>query len=108
MKEKILKTKNVTIDDLAVMVAKGFDGMRDEMNGRFDKVEERLGNVEERLGNVEEKLGKVEEKLGKVEDNLNTTRMDVLGIGDKFVSRHDFNQHLIRFDLLEQKVKTKK
>ena len=32
---------------------------------------------------------------------------DVLGIGDKFVSKHDFNQHLIRFELLEQKVKAK-
>ena len=34
--------KNITLDDLAVMVAKGFDGV----NGRLDKVEGRLDKVE--------------------------------------------------------------
>ncbi|MFZ2832198.1 MAG: hypothetical protein WAZ40_03535 [Minisyncoccia bacterium] len=79
-----------TIDNLAIMVARGFEGI----DKRFDKVEDRLGEVEERLERVEE--------------NLNTTRMDVLGIGDKFVSKQEFSQHLIRFSLLEQKVKAKK
>lgn len=78
--------KKVTMDDLAGMVAKGFE----RVDERFDKVEDRLG--------------KVEDKLGKVEENLATTRMDVLGIGDRFVSKHEFNQHLIRFSLLEEKV----
>ncbi len=34
--------KNVTIDDLAMMVSKGFD----EMGTRFDMVEERLDRIE--------------------------------------------------------------
>lgn len=105
---KKVKAGKITIDDLAVMVAKGFDGVREEMNEHFNKVENRLGKVEDRLEKVEDRLGKVEDRLEKVEDNLSTTRMDVLGIGDKFVSKHEFNQHLIRFDLLEQKVKTKR
>lgn len=101
---KKVATKNVTmedlsntIDNLAIMVARGFEGI----DKRFDKVEERLEGVEDRLE-------KVEVKLERVEDNLNTTRMDVLGIGDKFVSKQEFSQHLIRFSLLEQKVKAKK
>ena len=93
---KKVVTKKVTIDDLAGMVAHGFESVHNE-----------IGEVKEKLGDVEKRLGKVEDRLEKVEDNLNTTRMDVLGIGDKFVSKHDFNQHLIRFELLEQKVKAK-
>lgn len=41
--------KNVTMDDLAVMVAEGFEGV----NGRLDKVEGRLDKVEGRLGKLE-------------------------------------------------------
>lgn len=83
---KKVTIKKVTIDDLAIMVANGFDGVRDEMNKRFNKVEKDISDVKE---------------------NLATTRMDVLGIGDRFVSKHEFSQHLIRFQLLEQKVKGK-
>jgi len=100
---KKVVTKKVTIDDLAGMVAHGFESVHNEIG----EVKEKLGDVEKRLGKVEDRLEKVEDRLEKVEDNLNTTRMDVLGIGDKFVSKHDFNQHLIRFELLEQKVKAK-
>jgi len=94
---KKVATKKVTIDDLAGMVARGFESVHNE-----------IGEVKKRLGNVEKEIGEVKVKLTKVEENLNTTRMDVLGIGDKFVSKHDFNQHLVRFDLLEQKVKARK
>ncbi|MBI5799040.1 MAG: hypothetical protein HZB10_03870 [Candidatus Yonathbacteria bacterium] len=95
MKKEV--TKKVTIDDLAVMiaegreetnelarmVAKGFDGMREEMNGRFDKVEKEVAEVKE---------------------NLAGTRRDVLEIGDRFVPRYEFHNLLVRFDRLEQKV----
>lgn len=41
--------KNVTMDDLAVMVATGFNGVNDQfqgVNNRLDKVEGRLGKIE--------------------------------------------------------------
>lgn len=43
-----MKKKNVTIDDLARMVQKGFleTAKRDEVNKRFDKVEDRLERIE--------------------------------------------------------------
>lgn len=41
--------KNVTLDDLAVMVAEGFN----DVSGRLDKVEGRLETVESRLDKVE-------------------------------------------------------
>lgn len=82
----------ITIDGLAVMVAKG-----------FDRVEDRIGNVEKRLGGVEERLGGVEERLGNVEESLKVTRRDILNIGDRFVPRFEFDNLLIRVGKLEQK-----
>ena len=78
------------INSLATMVAKGFD----RVDKRFDKVDDRFN--------------KVEKDIIELNENLATTRMDVLGIGDKFVSKHEFSQHLTRFSLLEQMVKAKK
>jgi len=58
-----MKKKNVTIDDLAVMVQKGFDGVHLEMNNsfglvdkRFDKVEGRLMKLEIRMDNLESEV----------------------------------------------------
>ncbi len=55
------KTKKITIDDLAIMVANGFssmeerldfkiDGLRDEMNERFDQVDKRFDRIEDQHG----------------------------------------------------------
>jgi len=91
MKKEV--TKKVTIDDLAVMVANG-----------FDRVESSLEKVEDRLGNVESRLGEVEKDIIEVKENLAGTRRDVLEIGDRFVQRYEFHDLLVRFDRLEQKV----
>lgn len=46
-----MKKKNVTIDDLARMVAKGFEetAKKREVDRRFDKVEDRLESIEKLL-----------------------------------------------------------
>lgn len=43
--------KNVTIDDLAMMVQKGFEetAKKDETNSRLDKIEDRLETIEKLL-----------------------------------------------------------
>lgn len=83
------KKKETTIDNLAVMVAKG-----------FNEVNIKIGGLDGRMGNLEN-------KMGNLEDNLSATRRDVLEIGDRFVPRYEFHDLLIRFDKLEQKVKGK-
>lgn len=106
------KVRKATIDDLAALMVKGFS----DVNKKIDKevndlatiVAKGFERVDKRFDAVEKKLGGVEKEISEVKENLNTTRMDVLGIGDRFVSKHEFSQHLIRFDLLERKVKTKK
>ena len=50
-----MRRKNVTIDDLARMVKKGFDetAKMAEVNTRFDEVDERFDKVEIRLDRIE-------------------------------------------------------
>lgn len=75
------------------MVAKGFDGV----DGRFDTVGSRLDVIDGRLDSVEEKIKEVHE-------DVKSARRDLLDIGDRFVPRYEFDNLLIRFSRLEQKV----
>lgn len=86
-----------TIDNLAIMVAKG-----------FDSVEKKFDEVNNRIGKVEKEIGEVKNDIAEVKENLVATRRDVLEIGDRFVPRYEFHDLLICFDKLEQKVNTKK
>jgi len=47
--------KNITIDDLAIMVQDGFRGTakKDEVNIRFDQVNIRFDQIENRLDRIE-------------------------------------------------------
>lgn len=96
MKKVLGKKKETTINNLAVMVAKGFDGVHKE-----------IGEVKNRIKKVDGRLGDVEGRLGNVEENLKATRQDVLNLGDRFVPRYEFDDFRIRFNRLEQKVKGK-
>lgn len=93
--KKITKKAKITTDDLAIMVAKGFDGI----DKRFDGVDSRLDKVENRLD-------KVEEKVEKLDNNIQATRRDVLNMGDKFVSYYTFDQLANRVNILENEKKS--
>mgnify|MGYP006958839104 CR=1 FL=1 len=76
----------MTIEDLALMVAK-----------RFDTIEESMITKDESS-----------KSFAEVEKSLNKIRMDMLDIGDKFVSNYRFEELVSRFNILEAKVKGKK
>lgn len=90
-----------TIDNLAIMVAGGFERVYKEMDNRFDKVEKDIAEVKK-------DISEVKKDVAEVKENLSATRRDVLEIGDRFVPRYEFHDLLIRFDKLEQQVKAKK
>lgn len=48
--------KNTTIDQLAVMINKGFDGIHEEMDKRFTRVDTRLTHLEIRMDHVEHEI----------------------------------------------------
>ncbi len=65
MKMKKVKKSEITIDDLAVMVSRGFEntttkqdlsGLKEEMNERFDNVDIRLQKIDGRLDHIEHHL----------------------------------------------------
>jgi len=90
-----------TVDNLAISMAKGFQGMEEKFDKRFDSVEGRLTKVEDKLDKVENKLTKVEGKAGILQEVLRVTRQDVLNLGDKFVSYKQFDHLTLRVSTLE-------
>ena len=71
------KTKKVTIDGLAIMVAEGFE--------RIDK--------------------RLDKDFAEVKEDVKDVRRDILNLGDKFVSYHTFDLLAHRVKVLEQKKK---
>lgn len=73
-------SSEVTNEELARMIAKGFEGTptKQGMNARFDEVNQRLDKVDERLEHIEKflledhrrRIEKLEEKVQKLEDLL--------------------------------------
>lgn len=90
MKKALAKNKKVTIDDLAIMVARGFES--------FDK----------KFTEVKKDIGEVKDKIGKVEEDIAVVRGDILTVGDRFVLKYEFYDLSTRVGLLEQKKKTKR
>lgn len=67
------KNHEITIDQLAIMVAKGFENIEKRFDGvgkRFDKVDERLDDLDYRLskieGNHERRIDILEERMATV------------------------------------------
>jgi hypothetical protein len=61
-----MEEKKITIDDLAVMIKKGFDetAKQTDVDKRFDKIETRLDRIEETLlKNHEARIKRLEDAL---------------------------------------------
>ncbi len=80
--------KNITLDDLALMVARGFNDVTSGMATKDDLVV-----VNARLNNLEKGQQKIHN--------------DILNIGDKFVPRYEFDTLLMRVSRLEKKLSGK-
>jgi len=65
-----MENKNITIDDLAGMVQKGFEetAKKDEVNERFDKIEDRLESIEKLI------LADHKRRIEKLEDEVKELR----------------------------------
>ena len=61
------KKSTVTIDDLAIMVAKGFDHVENKMDVKFEAVNKRLDDIDFRLGKIESNH---ERRLDILEDKM--------------------------------------
>lgn len=74
-----------TIDNLAIMTQNGFSSFE----RRFDKVDERFSRVEECLGNIE--------------SGQRRMNQDILNLGEKYITRREFDGWAMRVINLEKK-----
>ena len=102
--KKTASNKKTTIDDLAIMVAKGFEDVRKELRSEISSVKSELKSE---INEVKSEINEVKSEINEVKENLRITRNDVLNIGDKFVSYHTFDQLASRVNTLEKKAKIK-
>lgn len=58
--------KKTTIDDLAVMVARGFS----EMDERFERVYKRFDGVDKRFDRIESRLDRLEKRIERIEADI--------------------------------------
>jgi hypothetical protein len=68
-----MKKKNITIDDLAVMVQKGFEetAKKTEISKRFDVIEDRLDSIEKMiLSDYKRRIEKLEMRVEELRDAL--------------------------------------
>ena len=96
---ELMVKKKTTIDDLAIMVKRGFDqtANRDEVNKRFEQVDKRFEQIDKHFVTIERRLDHVDARLSYVE-------RDVAEIRKHFVYRDEFEDALARIRLLEKKV----
>ena len=94
-------SKKMTIDNLAVMVARGFDGVHNEL-GEFKK------EVNMRFNETEKDIAEVKSDIAEVKENMAGTRRDILSMGDKFTMKYEFHDLASRVSVLEQKGKVKR
>lgn len=64
------RKKETTIDDLAMMVGKGFGSMHEEMRLEFDKVYGKFDEVNMRLSRIERKDIHREDEMFEVKNRL--------------------------------------
>ena len=85
--------KGMTIEDLAILVGKGFSSIDKKFTDKFNAIDVRLVDVET--------------KLITVEEIVKSTRQEVLNVGDRFVPRYEFDTLLSRVSRIEQKLEGK-
>ena len=85
--------KNFSIDDLAAMVAKGFNG-----------VDEKFNDVNKRFDGVNKRFDGVDKEISELSQSVKVARRDILYLGDRFVPRYEFDSLLVRFRKLEERV----
>ncbi len=93
MKE-IKKNKKMTIEDLAVITAKG-----------FESVDKRFDVLEKDVNGLKKDVTELKTDMGEVKENVKYIKRDILNLGDRFVSYHAFDSLASRVKILEEKKK---
>lgn len=64
------KNPDEKLDELALMIGRGFNELRDTMDVRFAGVERQLGSIEQRLDRVEFLVNGQDNRISVLEDRV--------------------------------------
>lgn len=92
-REASLASIEKNIDDLAIIVKKGFD----RVDKRFEEVDKRFDQIDKRLELIEARIEHMDARLRMIE-------MDVAEIRKQLVYRDEFERLITRVEFLEQKL----
>lgn len=105
MKSKKLKNKIITLDDLAIMVAKGFSDQESRFNKRFDSLEEKFNVLDDKVENLDKAIFDLQLRIGSVEERLSSiekTLGPLLLVVDTL--KFNWKDHDMRIARLEKKI----
>jgi len=86
MNNRNSKKGNVTIDDLAILIQKGFLELKSEISDTKKELKSDIGKLDKKLAKVESRLGNIEAELNKKVDKVdhNTLKYRVEKLEKKY------------------------
>ncbi len=101
------KKKETTLNDLALMVGKGFadvDKRFEQVDKRFEQVDKRFEQVDGRFGKVGGRLDRIDNTLAHVDARLDRIEKDIQEINSLLVTRDEFDDLMARVKYMEMKL----
>ena len=99
MYNEVMANKKNTIDDLAIMVQKGFDETNEKLGGRMDKLDGRMDKLDGRMDVLEKK---VDDGFSHVEAGLDAINKNIKELD--FVTKDEFEDLMTRVKYIEAKL----
>ena len=101
-----MANKKITIDDLAIMVQKGFDETNEKLGGRMDKLDGRMDKLDGRMDKLDGRMDVLEKKVddgfSHVEAGLDAINKNIKELD--FVTKDEFDDLMTRVKYIEAKL----
>jgi len=101
-----MANKKITIDDLAIMVQKGFDETNEKLGGRMDKLDGRMDKLDGRMDKLDGRMDVLEKKVddgfSHVEAGLDAINKNIKELD--FVTKDEFEELMTRVKYIEAKL----
>ena len=106
MYNEVMANKKITIDDLAIMVQKGFDETNEKLGGRMDKLDGRMDKLDGRMDKLDGRMDVLEKKVddgfSRVEAGLDAINKNIKELD--FVTKDEFEDLMTRVKYIEAKL----
>ncbi|MFA6463427.1 MAG: hypothetical protein WCV55_00275 [Candidatus Paceibacterota bacterium] len=116
---KRVTKKEISTNELLKIVTKGFDKSSKDLGELarmvakgFDAASKDLNDFKSDMNSFKDEMYSFKDDMylfkKDTEENFEKIRGDIFNLGDRYVSRFDFDNLLVRFSRLEQKLQGKK